>query len=143
MVNDLALRLAPVGAGMCLTAVGHLDGSTAYLLGEAVGALLARRTPTSLIINVSAVRFLDRRGVDMLRQCHRDAVRYGVAFAIDGASPLIRLAIHGYGGQDLLATEPTPPGCVGSYLVRRQPDRRHGDLRPHPPRPPSRPRRHS
>lgn len=102
MTGDLRMRMFTVASGVYLSAAGHLDRSTAYLLHRVVAASLQRLGTTTMALDVSGITFIDAHGVGMLAACRAEAGSHAVRFTLANPTPSVRKMIIACDEEDLL-----------------------------------------
>ncbi|WP_279635744.1 STAS domain-containing protein [Micromonospora inaquosa] len=86
-----------------LEVVGEIDMATADHVYAVVEATLAADHPTQLVIDLTAVTFLDCAGIRALISAQRAASDRATNLRVVGASRHIQRVLHLTGVQDLLA----------------------------------------
>jgi anti-anti-sigma factor len=99
----LRLRLYSSPLGLYLAADGRLDGSTVQQVTAAVDLALTRLNPLRIIVDLSAVTFLDVAGVATLIACRRDARARGAELTVAQPSSQVRNTVLACGAGDLLS----------------------------------------
>jgi anti-anti-sigma factor len=94
-VMDFGIRVETVDGRVVCVVEGELDLDSAYQLKDAARALIAERGP-ALVVDLSAVTFVDCAGLGALLVLQREAHTRGGHVAVTGAGPtvsrLLRLA---------------------------------------------------
>ena len=95
MGRNLALRRDADGESVVLWASGELDLASRQFLIDAVVDVVSARQP--VVVDLSALTFLDSSGIGALAKCRNAAVRLGCRFQVRGATGQVArvLAITG------------------------------------------------
>jgi anti-sigma B factor antagonist len=88
--------------------LGEIDLGTRDALNEAIDAHLSNPSVTTVILNMSAVTFLDSTGIGTLVGCHHRACENGQRLFIDGAHGQVEdgLTLTGVGAMLARPTDP-------------------------------------
>ncbi len=107
---SIAITAPEVRTGVVPVAVGgDIDLGTISAVHEHIDALLAEDEVTGLILNFSAVTFLDSSGIGALIGCLRKAHQQGKTLQIDNARGLVLDVLNLTNVLPLLTGQSTPP----------------------------------
>ena len=96
--------------GLVAVAVaGEIDLATVPTLHEHIDALLAEDAVTGLVVDLSAVTFLDSSGIGALVGCLRKANQAGKSLRVENAHGLVRDVLELTNVMPLLSGPTIPP----------------------------------
>jgi len=102
MAAELSVTSADLDSSHLVTVAGEVDVATAPELAE----YLAQFTDRPVIVDLSAVSFLDSSGLNALLAAHRHLERHQSKLTIRGATPIVRRVFEVSGFDALLNVEP-------------------------------------
>lgn len=82
----LTLKMTPAG----ISAAGEIDVSTVAVLGDALNSIIADGSPDDVVLEMSAVEFIDSSGLRVLIDAHSSSSGHGRRLVISEPSPVVR-----------------------------------------------------
>lgn len=103
---DLSVASSQDGGVTTLTVVGELDLATRDRAANEISRAVRADGATTVIVDVSGVRFLDSSGISVLIQGRREAEATGVSYRLTGANGMVREVLAMTGVLEHLSGEP-------------------------------------
>jgi anti-sigma B factor antagonist len=92
-----------------VSVVGAIDLAAVPALHDHIDRLLAEDTVTGILVDLSAVTFLDSSGIGAIIGCLRKANQRGKTLRVDNAHGLVRDVLDLTNVMPLLSGQTTPP----------------------------------
>lgn len=117
--GQVTVRAAGTGGIQVVVLEGALHARRCREVSDAMAAALSR-APTAVVVDLSAVRRLDRDGAMVIVFMRRRARRLGAVLPVAGANPSVVAALHDFHLAGLLEFYPTVARAIDHLRRRRR-----------------------